>query len=65
MNIIMVRPSSPAATKARRGFFGSLNIPVYQSQILDLDFDNDNEKQLTAEQLDWHLAHQRPVLATD
>lgn len=50
----------------RRNFFGRLNHNVARGEILDRDFDDDqNRRPVTAELLDWHQARHWPVLATD
>lgn len=38
--------------KHRRKFLGSLNRTPF-GELLDLDFDNDNDEPVTAEHLDW------------
>lgn len=60
MNVVMKRPNSATATKARRAFLGSLRFPC--GDLLDLDFDNDNEKPITAEPLDWDMSRAKPRL---
>lgn len=61
MNLIMKRPRSSAAHRSRRTFLGIANHQPL-GDILDLDFDNDNDKPLTAEPLDWHQSRKHPQL---
>ncbi|WP_156930365.1 hypothetical protein [Sphingomonas jaspsi] len=64
MNVIMTRPSSTSAYHARRSFFMGSQVKNFSRDTIDSDFDNDNEKPLSADHLDWHLTR-RPRLATD
>ena len=57
MLLIMKR----SAAKKRRAFMSMLgNYPI--GDIIDLEFDNDNDELITAEPLDWHLSRKHPHL---
>lgn len=50
----------------RRNFFGRLNDLHARGDIIERDFDEDeNRRPVTAELLDWHTHRHWPILATD
>jgi hypothetical protein len=49
-----------------RGFLAWIANPNARGVVLDREFDDDeNQKPLTAEPLDWHESRHWPALATD
>jgi hypothetical protein len=52
-------------TEGRKNFFVWLNNPHAMGTVIDRDFDDENDKPVTAELLDWHQTRHWPVHVTD
>lgn len=58
MGVVMTKPK--ISVPNRRAFMFQI-----RGELLDLDFDNDNEADPTAESLDWHQTRQWPHLESE